>query len=90
MITTDYYFNGEVFTCRVVKDNEGHDLIIGGLKFLDALQPNSFEDPMGGFANKKAEEIYDDIFFFIDDDMLNLPDNELIDALKIDNDDYFG
>lgn len=39
MTTRDFVFQGEVFTCRIVKDNEGYDLIIGGLKFLDALQP---------------------------------------------------
>ena len=36
MTTRDFVFQGEVFTCRIVKDNEGCDLIIGGLKFLDA------------------------------------------------------
>ena len=54
MKTRDFVFQGEVFTCRIVKDNEGCDLIIGGLKFLDALQPQAMDDPMGGFASKKA------------------------------------
>ena len=48
MTTRDFVFQGEVFTCRIVKDNEGCDLIIGGLKFLDALQPQAMDDPMGG------------------------------------------
>ena len=89
MKTRDFVFQGEVFTCRIVKDNEGYDLIIGGLKFLDTLQPQAMDDPMGGFASKKAEEIYDEIFFFIDEQTLALPDEQLIEALKVDNEDYF-
>ena len=65
MTTRDFVFQGEVFTCRIVKDNEGCDLIIGGLKFLDALQPQAMDDPMEGFVSKKAQEIYDEIFFNI-------------------------
>lgn len=89
MTTRDFVFQGEVFTCRIVKDNEGCDLIIGGLKFLDALQPQAMDDPMEGFASKKAQEIYDEIFFFIDEQTLALPDEQLIEALKVDNEDYF-
>ena len=89
MTTRDFVFQGEVFTCRIVKDNEGYDLIIGGLKFLDALQPQSMDDPMEGFVSKKAQEIYDEIFFFIDEQTLALPDEQLIEALKVDNEDYF-
>lgn len=89
MTTRDFVFQGEVFTCRIVKDNEGCDLIIGGLKFLDALQPQAMDDPMEGFSSKKAQEIYDEIFFFIDEQTLALPDEQLIEALKVDNEDYF-
>lgn len=89
MTTRDFVFQGEVFTCRIVKDNEGYDLIIGGLNFLDALQPQAMDDPMEGFVSKKAQEIYDEIFFFIDEQTLALPDEQLIEALKVDNEDYF-
>lgn len=89
MTTRDFVFQGEVFTCRIVKDNEGYDLIIGGLKFLGALQPQAMDDPMEGFVSKKAQEIYDEIFFFIDEQTLALPDEQLIEALKVDNEDYF-
>ncbi|MEE1283210.1 MAG: hypothetical protein UHK60_13320 [Acutalibacteraceae bacterium] len=44
---------------------------------------------MEGFASKKAQEIYDEIFFFIDEQTLALPDEQLIEALKVDNEDYF-
>ena len=58
MTTRDFVFQGEVFTCRIVKDNEGFDLIIGGLKFLDALQQQAMDDPMEGFASKKTESFF--------------------------------
>lgn len=47
------------------------------------------DDPIEGFASKKAQEIYDEIFFFIDEQTLALPDEQLIEALKVDNEDYF-
>ena len=56
---------------------------------MDALQPQAMDDPMEGFVSKKAQEIYDEIFFFIDEQTLALPDEQLIEALKVDNEDYF-
>lgn len=89
MKNKEFVFDGEVFTCRIIKDNQDEDLIIGSLQFLDKLQPNGFEDPMEGFANKKAEEIYNEIFFFVEDTALTLPDEALIRVLKEDNPEWF-
>lgn len=89
MRTIDFVFKNEIFTCRVVKNNEDCDLIIGELKFLDVLQPQVMNDSTGGFANKEAEKIYDEIFYFVDEQTLALPDEQLIECLKVDNEDYF-
>ena len=85
----DYEFNGETYKCRIVTDKNGNDLVIASTKFLDVLQPGSFEDENEGFASKEAEGIYDEIFFFTDDASLQLPDDKLIEVLKESNDDWF-
>jgi hypothetical protein len=85
----DYEFNGSTYRCRIVKDNSGNELTISGTKFLDALQPGSFNDENEGFVNKEASDIYNDIFFFTGDDDLKLPDAELIEILKEANPERF-
>lgn len=85
----DYEFNGSTYRCRIVKGNDGNDLTISGTNFLDALQPGSFNDKNEGFVNKEALDIYDDIFFFTDDDDLKLPDAELIEILREANPEWF-
>lgn len=89
MVFEKYEFNGETYTCRKVKDKDGNDLVVASTKFLDALQPGSFEDENEGFASKEAERIYDEIFFFTDDASLQLTDEELIEVLKEDNNEWF-
>ena len=64
MRTQDIQFGGDTFVCRIVKSNEGEDLLIGSTKLLDALHPGSFEDENEGFACKEAEQLYDEVFFF--------------------------
>ena len=54
MRTQDIQFGGDTFVCRIVKSNEGEDLLIGSTKLLDALHPGSFEDENEGFAWKEA------------------------------------
>lgn len=63
MKTQKVQFDGKAYDCRVVKSNEGEELLIGSTLLLDALQPGSFEDENEGFASKEAERIYDKIFF---------------------------
>jgi len=82
-------FNGITYTCRVVESNDGEELQIGSTVLLDALHPGSFEDENEGFASKEAEQLYDEIFFFTDKNILNLPDEELITELKQNNPEWF-
>ncbi len=89
MRTQEIQFDGDTFVCRIVKSNEGEDLLIGSTKLLDALQPCSFEDENEGFASKEAEQLYDEFFFFIDSKTLRLPDNELVTELKESNPEWF-
>lgn len=48
-------FAGRTYSCRVVKSNEGEELLIGSTGLLDALQPGSFDSENKGFASKEAE-----------------------------------
>lgn len=89
MRTQEIQFGGDTFVCRIVKSNEGEDLLIGSTTLLDALQPGSFEDENEGFACKEAEQLYDEVFFFTDSKTLRLPDNELVAELKKDNPEWF-
>ena len=54
-------FAGRTYSCRVVKSNEGEELLIGSTGLLDALQPGSFDSENEGFASKEAEKLYDEI-----------------------------
>ena len=82
-------FAGRTYSCRVVKSNEGEELLIGSITLLDALQPGSFNDANEGFASKEAERIYDEVFFFTDMASLRLTDVELVAELKKDNPEWF-
>lgn len=53
-------FAGRTYSCRVVKSNEGEELLIGSTGLLDALQPGSFDSENEGFASKEAEKLYDE------------------------------
>ena len=61
MRTQEIKFDGNTYVCRVVKSNEGEDLLIGSTQLLDTLQPGNFEDKNEGFASKEAEQLYDEI-----------------------------
>lgn len=89
MRTQEIQFDGNTYVCRVVKSNEGEDLLIGSTKLLDTLNPGSFEDENEGFAGKEAERLYDEIFFFTDNKTLRLPDDELVAELKESNPEWF-
>lgn len=82
-------FNGNTYLCRVVKSNEGEELLIGSTALLDALHPGSFEDENEGFASDEAERLYNEVFYFTDKESLELPDNELIASLKESNPEWF-
>lgn len=89
MRTNDLEFEGRTYTCRVVESVDGEDLLIGSTELLDALQPGSFEDANESFANKEAEALYDEVFYFTEPENLLLPDEELIEVLKESNPDWF-
>lgn len=89
MRTRKIQFDGDTYVCRIVKSNEGEDLIIGSTKLLDTFHPGSFEDENEGFASKEAEQLYNEVFFFTDSKTLRLPDNELIAELKESNPEWF-
>ena len=73
-------FAGRTYSCRVVKSNEGEELLIGS---------TGFDSENEGFASKEAEKLYDEIFFFTDAGSLELPDDELVEMLKEDNPEWF-
>ena len=65
MTTTEINYKGMDYTCRIVTSNEGESLIIGGLELLDALMPYPITDKCNGFANKEAERVDEEIFFYL-------------------------
>ena len=89
MRTNEIQFGGRNYVCRIVKANDGEDLLIAPTTLLDALQPGCFNDENEGFASKEAENIYDEVFFFTDSNTLQLPDEELVEELKQDNPEWF-
>lgn len=89
MKTQEMQFGGNTYLCRIVKSNEGEELLIGSTTLLDALHPGSFEDENEGFAGREAEQLYDEVFYFTDKKNLELPDNELIAELKENNPEWF-
>lgn len=89
MKTQEMQFNGNTYLCRVVKSNEGEELLIGSTALLDALHPGSFEDENEGFASDEAERLYNEVFYFTDKESLELPNNELIASLKESNPEWF-
>lgn len=89
MITTEINYKGKEYTCRIVNSNEGEELIIAGTSLLDVLMPYPAIDGSDGFADKEAEKIDEDIFFYTADHNLGLPDDKLIEELKEDNPEWF-
>ena len=81
-------FDGRTYICRIVSI-DGENLLIGSTKLLDALHPHEYGTENDGFAGKKAEDLYDEIFFFTDADTLLFPDEELMKELKQDNPEWF-
>ena len=86
----DIEFNGEIYKCRVMEDKDGEKLLIGSYGLESELHPGEWEDELEGFASKEAEEVYNKIFFFMNDwDLTYLSDEELKEELKESNPDWF-
>lgn len=73
----------------MLPSNEGMPLIIAGIKLLDALMPYPITDSCDGFADKEAEEIDEDIFFYTDEGDLKLEDKELTELMRKENPEWF-
>ncbi len=69
-------FDGKKYICRIVESIDGEELLIGSTELHDALQPGSFGDANEGFANKEAEALYDEVFYFTEPENLLLPDKD--------------
>lgn len=90
MTFVEIVFEGTTYKCRLVKDKHGNELIIGGFRLVDALHPRPYgEDPLDGYASKEAIELDDEIFTYVSEDELKLPQRELIELLKESNPDFF-
>lgn len=89
MITTEITYKGENYTCRIVNSNDGEELIIAGTSLPDELMPYEITDKCNGFADKEAEEIDEEIFYYTSDCDLKLPDKELLAILKESNPEWF-
>lgn len=68
---------GSTYTCRIVKSIAGEDLLIGYVRLLDLLHPGEFGSENNGFASKDAEDLYDNVFYFMESQNLPLSDKEL-------------
>lgn len=77
MTTTEINYKGTDYTCRIVTSNEGESLIIGGLELLDALMPYPITDKCNGFADKEAERVDEEIFYYTSENDLKLPTTNL-------------
>ena len=89
MTTTEINYKDTDYTCRIVTSNEGESLIIGGLELLNALMPYPITDKCNGFADKEAERVDEEIFFYTSESDLKLPDNELVAILSESNPEWF-
>ena len=79
-------FNGAEYPIRTLPACEfneaGEEIIISTLKLYDALHPYEWGAENDGFASKEAEVIYDDIYYFVDDDEINLPCKKLLKVIQ--------
>lgn len=83
-------YNDETFVVRVVLDKYGEELLIGNYSLLDTLQPYDLNNETNGLADDQAKEIYDTIFYFVDNNTLWGDESELIEELKTANPDFFN
>ena len=82
-------YNDSTYLGRIVKDKDGNELLIGNYGLLDTLQPYECDGPNEGFANNDAKEIFETIFYFVDNNTLWGDEASLIAELKEANPDFF-
>ncbi len=89
MRTIEINYHGETYICRVLLSNDGEELIIASTKLLDKLMPYHMTDTCNGFADKEAELVDEQIFYYVAKDDLALSDNELRDIVSESNPEWF-
>lgn len=72
MITTEIIYMGRDYSCRIVRSNEGEELIIAGTSLFDVLMPYPATDDSDSFVDKETEKVAEEIFFYtVDMPMMN-------------------
>lgn len=67
MITTEIIYMGRDYSCRIVRSNEGEELIIAGTSLFDVLMPYPATDGSDSFVDKETEKVAEEIFFYTAD-----------------------
>lgn len=89
MKTMDYHFNGNTYVCRIVQASNGDELVIAPINLLEALQSECISVKNNSEESKEAQNICNDVFMFIDAEILALPEEQFIKELKKDNQESF-
>lgn len=89
MTTTEITYRDKTYICRMLTSNDGEPLIIAGLRLLDALMPYPNTDSGNCFADKEAEKIDEEIFFYTNECDLGLNDRDLTELMRENNPDWF-
>ena len=89
MITTEINYKGKGIHLPYREKQRGRELIIARTSLPDVLMPYPATDGSDGYADKEAEKVDEDIFFYTADSNLGLPDDALIEELKEDNPEWF-
>lgn len=89
MTTTEITYRDKTYICRVLTSNDGDPLIIAGLRLLDALMPYPNTNSCNSFADKEAEKIDEEIFFYTNECDLKLDDRDLTELMRENNPEWF-
>ncbi len=86
---TQISYKGESYTCRVLLSNEGERLIIASTKLYDKLAPSAMADGESEFADKEAEMVDEQIFYYVSEQDLKCSDKVLKEIVAEANPDWF-
>ena len=89
MKTIEINYHGETYICRILISNDGEELIIASTELLDKLMPYPTTSSCNGFADKEAELVDEEIFFYVAKDDLKLSDTDLQDIVSESNPEWF-
>ena len=82
-------YKGESYTCRVLLSNEGERLIIASTKLYDKFAPSAMVDGESEFADKEAEMLDEQIFYYVAEQDLKHSDKVLREIVAEANPDWF-